>query len=51
MLDLFYPYSMYRDKDLWVNPTDQHPNEIAHRIAAERLFDFLAGRKLIIPEN
>lgn len=51
LLDLFYPYSMYRDKDLWVNPTDQHPNEIAHKIAAERLFDFLVAQKLVFAVN
>jgi hypothetical protein len=47
MLDLLPAYSLYRDKDLWVNPTDQHPNEIAHKIAAERLYDFLVEQKLV----
>jgi lysophospholipase L1-like esterase len=36
----------YRGLDapsLWVHPTDQHPNEIAHRLAAERIAEYLRG--------
>lgn len=29
--------------DLWVSPLDQHPNEEAHRIAAEAMAPFLEG--------
>jgi hypothetical protein len=35
---------VYRGRDaetLWVHPTDQHPNEIAHRLAAERIAQLL----------
>lgn len=47
MLDLFPAFSRYRAEDLWVNPTDQHPNDVAHRIAAERLFEYLKADKLV----
>jgi len=35
---------VYRGRDaesLWVHPTDQHPNEVAHRLAAERIAEYL----------
>ncbi|MBN1364146.1 MAG: SGNH/GDSL hydrolase family protein [Syntrophaceae bacterium] len=48
MLDLLPVYSAYKYKDLWANPTDQHPNEIAHKVAAVCLYNFLVERKLII---
>jgi len=47
VLDLLPIYSRYHDSDLWANPTDQHPNEIAHRIAAENLYNFLIAHKLV----
>ncbi|MBN2121090.1 MAG: hypothetical protein JW734_08595 [Candidatus Omnitrophica bacterium] len=40
-LDLFPAFSKYKESQLWANPTDHHPNEIAHRIAAEQLYRFL----------
>lgn len=36
-----------RSRDLWVHPVDHHPNEVAHRLAAESLLPVvldLAGR-------
>ncbi len=27
--------------ELWVHETDQHPNEIAHRVAADAVHSFL----------
>lgn len=50
LLDLLDPFSQHRAEDLWVNPTDHHPNEIAHRIAAEELFRFLRDSRLLPPE-
>ena len=41
LLDLLPVYSKYKAKDLWVHPTDHHPNEIAHRVAAEEIHAFL----------
>jgi len=36
-IDLLEVYRGRASASLWVHPTDQHPNEIAHRLAAERL--------------
>ncbi len=33
--------SGYKDSDLWILPFDQHPNEIAHQLFANRLSSFL----------
>lgn len=46
-LDLLPAFSRYRDRELWAAPTDQHPNEIAHRVAAESLAEFLYGKALV----
>jgi hypothetical protein len=40
--DLRDEYRSYHGPELWVHPTDQHPNEQAHRIAAEATARFLA---------
>jgi hypothetical protein len=40
-LDLFPAFSQYEAEDLWANPTDHHPNETAHRIAAEEIATFI----------
>ena len=40
-LDLLPAFSRYRAEDLWANPTDHHPNEIAHRIAADEIAAFI----------
>jgi len=43
-LDLFPAFSRrHRAEDLWANPTDHHPNEIAHRIAAEEIAAFIVN--------
>jgi len=36
-LDLLPTFRGHRSADLWVHPVDRHPNEIAHRMAAEAL--------------
>lgn len=41
VLDLFPGFRGRSARSLWVHPTDQHPNEWAHRIAAEQLTAFL----------
>ena len=43
VLDLLPSFQGKRAADLWVYPTDQHPNEKAHRIAAEALVAKLAS--------
>ena len=41
-LDLFPAFAGQDAPALWVHPTDQHPNELAHALAAERLAERLA---------
>lgn len=41
VLDLRDEYRQYNGPELWVHPTDQHPNETAHRIAAEAMTKYL----------
>ena len=41
VLDLRDSYREFRGPELWVHETDQHPNEIAHQIAADATRDFL----------
>ncbi len=36
-IDLLETYRGHPAESLWVHPTDHHPNELAHRLAAERL--------------
>jgi len=47
LLDLLPAFSKYRAEDLWPNPIDHHPNEIAHRMAAEELDNFLVKNELL----
>jgi len=47
LIDLLPVYSSYKDKDLWANPTDQHPNEKAHKLAAESLYNVLVEQKYV----
>lgn len=46
VLDLLPAFAGHDGPELWVDATDQHPNEIAHAIAGEALFDFLVARGL-----
>ncbi len=40
-LDLRDAYRRFNGPELWVHETDQHPNEIAHRVAADAVHGFL----------
>jgi lysophospholipase L1-like esterase len=42
-LDLFPAFSRHEAEDLWANPTDHHPNELAHRIAADEIAAWIRG--------
>lgn len=50
LLDLLPAFSQYEAQELWVHPTDHHPNEIAHRIVAGELYEFL-NREGLVPED
>ena len=41
VLDLFSAFQGQKAEKLWVHPTDQHPNEIGHRIAGEAIAAYL----------
>ena len=41
LLDLRDAYRAFHGPELWVHETDQHPNELAHRVAAEAVHGFL----------
>ena len=42
VLDLLDVYRGKHPQDLWVHPTDHHPNEKAHKMAAEAIEAFLS---------
>ncbi|MBN2544049.1 hypothetical protein JXI42_14410 [bacterium] len=46
-LDLLPAFSKYKAEELWAHPTDHHPNEIAHQIAAEEIYDFLTANDVL----
>jgi hypothetical protein len=48
VLDLRESYREYDGPELWVHPTDQHPNEIAHEIAAHAIYDYLKAHPHLI---
>jgi hypothetical protein len=45
VLDLRDSYRKFKGPDLWVHPSDQHPNEIAHQIAATAIAQYLKENK------
>jgi|GEM_PF-2042364 len=47
LIDLLPAFSKYRAEELWVNPTDHHPNEIAHKRAAQEIYDFFVLNGLL----
>jgi hypothetical protein len=49
-LDLLPSFVGQSYTDLWVHPSDQHPNEKAHAIAAEAIARFLVDEGLVAPE-
>lgn len=44
-LDLRETFRNYSGPELWVHPIDQHPNELAHRLAAEAIAQFLESEQ------
>lgn len=48
-LDLLDSYRQYATESLWVHPLDRHPNEVAHRIAAERIAEYLLQTNALTP--
>jgi lysophospholipase L1-like esterase len=48
-LDLLPAFEGRSYTELWVHPSDQHPNEEAHRIAAEAIARFVLAADLLTP--
>lgn len=48
VVDLLPRLKGKRAERLWVHPTDQHPNEEVHRIAAEALAQEISARRLLL---
>jgi hypothetical protein len=46
-LDLFDAFEGRPYAELWVHPSDQHPNEDGHRISAVALADFVREEQLL----
>jgi lysophospholipase L1-like esterase len=46
VLDLWPAFRGRADQDLWVHPTDQHPNDVGHRIIAEQVLEYLRAQGL-----
>ena len=49
VLDLLPEFAGFEGPELWVHPTNQHPNERAHAIAGHALFRFLQREKKLAP--
>jgi hypothetical protein len=43
-LDLLPRFRGLDETELWVHPTDQHPNDVASRMVAEGIFEYLRAR-------
>lgn len=43
VIDLLEVYRGYDAETLWIHPTDQHPNDLAHGLAAERIAEHLTS--------
>ncbi len=51
VLDLLPAFRGFEGPELWVHETNQHPNERAHAIAGNSLFEFLQSQHLIEPAD
>ena len=50
VIDIRKAYAGHSGPDLWVHPTDQHPNEEAHEIAAQAVAEHL-GQGSLLPRG
>jgi len=48
VLDLRTVYEDFEGPELWVHPTNQHPNEVGHEVAGDALFGFLVEEGLVL---
>jgi lysophospholipase L1-like esterase len=47
VVDLHPAFVGHDGPELWVHPNNQHPNEVAHEIAAEALYGFLQEQRIL----
>ncbi len=47
VIDLLPTFRGHQDESLWVHPSDHHPNEVAHRLAATAIVSFLEEQGLL----
>jgi lysophospholipase L1-like esterase len=47
VLDLFDSFDGMSYTELWVHPSDQHPNEIGHKISADSIAEFIRRKDLL----
>ena len=45
-VDLRHVFDGHDEMDLWVDYTDQHPNDVGHRLMAKAILDYLRQEKL-----
>jgi hypothetical protein len=48
VLDLRESYRAYNGPELWVHESDQHPNELANRIAAQSIVTYLKSHRSLL---
>jgi hypothetical protein len=46
-VDLFNGLAGRRDKEMWVHSADQHPNELAHQLAAGEFAQYIRKERVI----
>jgi hypothetical protein len=51
LLDLRNAYREFNGPELWVHETDQHPNEIAHAIAADAVYAYLKAHPELLKKG
>jgi hypothetical protein len=47
-IDLLNAFSGKSDQEMWVHATDQHPNEVAHRLAAREIAAYIQKEGLTL---
>jgi hypothetical protein len=47
VLDLFDSFDGSSYTELWVHPSDQHPNEVGHKISADAIAEFILINDLL----
>ena len=46
-VDLRHVFDGHVERDLWVDDTDQHPNDVGQRLMAEAILAYLRSERLV----